>query len=49
MKKTYIIPTAEVIEVKINQLLMASKLSVDSSQELNSGDILSREYNDDDY
>ena len=48
MKKTYIIPTAEVIEVKINQLLMASKLNVLSGELENSGDILSREYIDDD-
>ena len=43
MKKAYIIPLVEVVEVKASQLLMASKLDVDPSQELNSGEILSRE------
>jgi len=42
MKKTYIIPTVEVVEVKTIQILMTSTLGVDSSQELNSGEILSR-------
>ena len=43
MKKTYIIPTAEVVEIKTNQLLMASKMDVLSGELENSGDILSRE------
>ena len=42
MKKTYIIPTVKVVEVKTIQMLMTSTLGVDSSQELNSGEILSR-------
>lgn len=46
MKKQYIIPVSEVVEIKTNQLLMTSTMSVDSSNELeNSGEILSREYN----
>ena len=44
MKKQYIIPEAEVIEVKTNQLLMASKMNVLGGELENSGDILSREY-----
>ena len=48
MKKAYIIPTAEVVEVKINQLLMASKMDVLSGELENSGNILSRQYNFDD-
>ena len=42
MKKTYIIPTVKVVEVKTIQMLMTSTLDVYSSQELNSGEILSR-------
>lgn len=34
MKKQYIIPKAEVVEIKTNQLLMTSTMSVDSSNEL---------------
>lgn len=46
MKKQYIIPEAEVVEIKTNQLLMTSTMSVDSTNQLeNSGEILSREYN----
>jgi hypothetical protein len=46
MKKQYIIPEAEVVEIKTNQLLMTSTMSVDSTNQLeNSSDILSREYN----
>jgi hypothetical protein len=44
MKKQYIIPVAEVVEIKTNQLLMASKMDVLSGELENSGDILSREY-----
>lgn len=44
MKKTYIIPVAAVVEIKTNQLLMASTMPVNSTDELNSGEILSREY-----
>ena len=44
MKKQYIIPVAEVVEIKTNQLLMASKMGVLSGELENSGDILSREY-----
>ena len=43
MKKQYIIPVAEVVEIKTNQLLMASKMDVLSGELENSGDILSRE------
>lgn len=42
MKKTYIIPVAEVVEIKTNQLLMASKMDV-LDGELDASDILSRE------
>lgn len=46
MKKQYIIPEAEVVEIKTNQLLMISTMSVDSTNQLeNSSEILSREYN----
>ena len=49
MKKAYIIPTAEVVEVKINQLLMASKMDVlDDGEITTSGGILSRECDFDD-
>jgi len=41
MKKQYIIPVAEVVEIKTNQLLMTSTMSVDSTNELqDSGEIL---------
>ena len=41
MKKQYIIPEAEVVEIKTNQLLMTSTMSVDSTNELeDSGEIL---------
>ena len=43
-KKQYIIPVAEVVEIKTNQLLMASKMNVLGGELENSGDILSREY-----
>ena len=40
-KKQYIIPVAEVVEIKTNQLLMTSTMSVDSTNELeDSGEIL---------
>ena len=45
MKKQYIIPEAEVIEVKTNQLLMASKMDVLGGELENSGDILAPEGN----
>ena len=45
MKKQYIIPVAEVVEIKTNQLLMTSTMNVNTTYELNSGEILSREYN----
>ena len=44
MKKTYIIPVAEVVEIKTNQLLMASKMDVLGGELENSGDILAPEY-----
>ena len=44
MKKQYIIPVAEVVEIKTNQLLMTSKMDVLSGELEDSGDILSREY-----
>lgn len=44
MKKTYIIPTADVVEIKIHQqLLTASSMDVISGEIEDSGDILSRE------
>lgn len=47
-KKQYIIPVAEVVKIKSNQLLMTSTtrtMNVYSDDELeNSGDILSRGY-----
>lgn len=43
MKKQYIIPVAEVVEIKTNQLLMTSKMDVLSGELEDSGDILSRE------
>ena len=48
MKKTYIIPTADVVEIKINHLLMTSTMDVISGEIENSGDILSREVDMDD-
>ena len=44
MKKQYIIPVAEVVEIKTNQLLMASKMDVLDGELDNSENILSREY-----
>ena len=41
MKKTYIIPATEVVEIKISQLVMASQMGV-LDGELESGEILSR-------
>lgn len=41
MKKTYIIPATEVVEIKVCQLVMASKMDV-LNEELESGEILSR-------
>ena len=43
MKKTYIIPTADVVEIKVNHLLMTSSMDVISGEIENSGDILSRD------
>ncbi len=48
MKKTYIIPTADVLEIKVNHLLMTSTMDVISGEIENSGDILSREVDMDD-
>lgn len=48
MKKTYIIPKADVIEVKTTQFLMASMTVLDpndSSNDLEAGDILAPEGN----
>ena len=42
MKKTYIIPATDVIEIKISPLLTTS-LTVNTTDELDAGDILSRE------
>jgi hypothetical protein len=44
MQKTYIIPKADVIEVKTTQFLMAS-LTVNTTDELEAGDILAPEGN----
>lgn len=41
MKKTYIIPATEVVEIKISQLIMTSQMRV-LDGELESGEILSR-------
>ena len=41
MKKTYIIPATEVVEIKISQLIMTSQMGV-LDGELESGEILSR-------
>ncbi len=43
MKKAYIIPLVEVVEVKASHLLMASRFDVYRNQELESDEILSRE------
>ena len=43
MKKTYIIPTADVVEIKVNYLLMTSTMDVISGEIESSEDILSRE------
>lgn len=43
MKKAYIIPSVEVVEVKASQLLMASKMDVLSGELETPGSILSRE------
>ena len=43
MKKTYIIPTADVVEIKVNHQLLTSSLTVLDGEIENSGDILSRE------
>ena len=40
MKKQYIIPEAEVVEIKTNQLLMASKMDVLDGELDNSENIL---------
>ena len=48
MKKAYIIPVAEVVEIKANQLLMASKMDVLDGEITTSGEILSRECDFDD-
>ena len=48
MKKTYIIPEADVIEVKTNQFLMASMTVLDptdSTNDLDASDILAPEGN----
>ena len=44
MKKQYIIPEAEVIEVKVSPLLTTS-LTVNTTDELEAGDILAPEGN----
>ena len=44
MKKTYIIPTADVVEIKVNHLLMTSTtMDVIAGEIESSEDILSRE------
>ena len=48
MKKQYIIPVAEVVEIKTNQLLMTSKMDVLDGELENSGDILAPKGNFDD-
>lgn len=42
MKKTYIIPATEVVEIKMSQLVMASKLDVLDGELENASDFLSR-------
>ena len=45
MKKTYIIPATEVVEIKTHQLIMASTMDVNDSPEIiNPEEILSREF-----
>ena len=44
MKKQYIIPEVEVVEIKTNQLLMTSKMDVLDGELENSGDILAPEF-----
>jgi hypothetical protein len=48
MKKAYIIPVAEVVEIKANQLLMTSNMDVLDGEITTSGGILSRECDFDD-
>ena len=48
MKKIYIIPVAEVVEIKANQLLMTSNMDVLDGEITTSGGILSRECDFDD-
>ena len=49
MKKTYIIPTADVVEIKVNHLLMTSSMELIGDETLvDSGDFLSREVEMDD-
>ena len=46
MKKIYIIPATEVVEIKTHQLIMASTMDVNNAPEItDSEDILSREFN----
>ena len=54
MKKRYIIPEAEVIEIKVTQMLTASLTVIDPTDpanDLDEGDILSREddFEEDDF
>ncbi len=54
MKKTYIIPEADVIEIKVTQMLTASLTVIDPTDpanDLDEGDILSREddFEEDDF
>lgn len=50
MKKSYIIPATEVVEIKAHQLIMASKMDVLDGEIEKSSDFLSRESDfDDDY
>ena len=44
MKKQYIIPEVEVVEIKTNQLLMTSKMDVLGGELENSEDILAPEF-----
>ena len=44
MKKTYIIPATDVIEIKVSPLLTTS-LTVNTTDELDAGDILAPEGN----
>jgi len=43
MKKTYMEPTMDVVRIETMGMLAASRFTVDSTQELESGEILSRE------